>query len=309
VEPILIPQIPVLDPSRHKEDTVREEVISPILKALGYKLNGENRIERSPRLRHPYIMVGSRRFPITLIPDYLLFRFGKPFCILDAKAPGEDIYKGDHLQQAFGYAIHPEIRVNYFALCNGTDFAIHHVGAEQPAMRIPLSHLDGHWSNLVKFLGTDGLQDDLLPDDFFLDYGVFCQNFGLYKNSEGKHVIQQFMFVHFASLRRATDDIYDSHTVVDLGGQKLCLTLAFDSERYKQLLSILPEYVSNELAAAMKTWPYDCALTTEEPIYISLSGIFSDELYTSTTHQFDQYRPLLVTEVISNSSAYVPSVT
>lgn len=153
----MIPHIPILDPTRHKEDTVREEVISPILKALGYKLEGEHRIERSPRLKHSYVMLGSRRSQITLVPDYLLYRFGKPFCVLDAKAPDEDVHEGNHVQQVFGYAIHPEVRVQYFALCNSTDFAIHHVSAEKPVMRIPLQHLNGHWSNLVKLIGTDGL--------------------------------------------------------------------------------------------------------------------------------------------------------
>jgi Type I restriction enzyme R protein N terminus (HSDR_N) len=303
LELTVIPHIPILDPMRHKEDTVREEVISPILKALGYKLEGEHRIERSPRLKHPYVMLGSRRNQITLVPDYLLYRFGKPFCVLDAKAPNEDVYAGDHVQQVFGYAIHPEVRVQYFALCNGADFAIHHVSAEKPVMRIPLQHLNGHWSNLVKLIGTDGMQNDLLTDDFLLDFGVFSEKFRLNKDIDGKNVTQFFPFIHFANLRRSSDDLYDSQTVFDLGDeQELFLTLAFDAERYAQLLKILPQEVSIQLADAMKRYPYHCALTTEEPIYVSLAGILSDRLYTSTTHQFDQYRPLIVTEVFGDSS-------
>lgn len=300
------PIIPVLDSKRHKEDTVREEIISPILKALGYELDGEHRIERSPRLKHPYIMAGSRRFPITLVPDYLLYRCGKPFCILDAKSPEEDITKGNHMQQAFGYAIHPEVRVQYFALCNGTDFSIHHVSAEKPSIHIPLKNLTNYWFNLSRLIGTDGMQNELLPNDFLLDFGIFSERFGLYKNEKGESVIQTFMFVQLSNLMRATDELYVSHTVVDLWeGGDLLLTLVFDTTRYTQLLDKLPNDVSEELGCSMKRHPYNCLINTQKPIYISLSGILSNEVFTSTTHEFDQYRPLMVTEVIGNSSAYI----
>lgn len=142
-----------------------------------------------------------------------------------------------------------------------------------------------------------------MPDDFLLDFGIFSEKLKLNKKADGKNIIQVFPFVHFANLRRSSDDLYDSQTVVDLGDeQELLLTLAFDAERYAQLLKILPQEVSIQLADAMKRFPYHCALTTKEPIYISLVGILSDRLHTSTTHQFDQYRPLIVTEVLGDSS-------
>jgi hypothetical protein len=55
-----------------KEDSVREEIILPILQALGYSSSGPNRIIRSKGLEHPFLTVGSGRRPITLIPEYLL---------------------------------------------------------------------------------------------------------------------------------------------------------------------------------------------------------------------------------------------
>ena len=53
-----------------KEDSVREVIILPILKELGYN---EANIVRSKTLQHPFLKVGSNKnIPIKLIPDYLL---------------------------------------------------------------------------------------------------------------------------------------------------------------------------------------------------------------------------------------------
>ncbi|MEI6443701.1 MAG: hypothetical protein WCO29_11405 [Nostocales cyanobacterium ELA583] len=49
-----------------KEDSVREVIILPILKALGY--TGTN-IVRSKTLQHPFLKIGSKKRPINLIPD------------------------------------------------------------------------------------------------------------------------------------------------------------------------------------------------------------------------------------------------
>ncbi len=294
----MIPKIPRLDSTRHKEDTVREEVVVPILKALGYQLDGENRIERGVRLKHPYIMVGSRRFPITLIPDYVLYRHSQPFCILDAKGLKGNIFDGDHVGQAFSYAIHPEIRVQLFALCNGTELAIHHVSKDIPTLRVQLAHLPGYWSSINHFIGTDGAQQALLPKDFQLDYGLLQSKIGDIKKTDCKKILHFFPYFHLGNFRRAYEGRYVSHTSVDLGGeQEYALTVMFDTQRFDQLLTVLPSDLSDALREAMRRWPYHCAVNTPAPLYISISGVLCDEVYTSTTCEFDQYRPIVVTDV------------
>ncbi len=59
----------ILDNPDFKEDSVREVIILPILKQLGYK--SEN-IVRRKTLEHPFLKIGSKKRPIKLIPDYLL---------------------------------------------------------------------------------------------------------------------------------------------------------------------------------------------------------------------------------------------
>jgi hypothetical protein len=81
----------LLDSPGFKEDSVREEIIHLLLKALGYAASGPNRIIRSQALEHPFLTVGSKQKPITLIPDYLLTVGGNFTFVLDAKAPDQAI--------------------------------------------------------------------------------------------------------------------------------------------------------------------------------------------------------------------------
>ncbi len=103
-------QFDLLDDPAFKEDSVREELIAPMLKALGYTAGLPNQITRSPSLVHPYVYIGTRKYPINIIPDYVLRRDGEAFAVIDAKAPPEEIHKGKNVEQAYSYAIHKEVR-------------------------------------------------------------------------------------------------------------------------------------------------------------------------------------------------------
>lgn len=59
----------LLDDPEFKEDAVREEIIFPILKALGYTASGENKIIRSKALKHPFYYFGTKKYNVNIIPD------------------------------------------------------------------------------------------------------------------------------------------------------------------------------------------------------------------------------------------------
>jgi len=58
----------VLDDPAFKEDAVREEIIAPILRRLGYQPSGRARIQRSKTLTHPFVRIGVRRHPVNIVP-------------------------------------------------------------------------------------------------------------------------------------------------------------------------------------------------------------------------------------------------
>jgi 16S rRNA G966 N2-methylase RsmD len=138
-----------------KEDAVREEIILPILKHLGY--NGYQ-IVRSKNLQHPFLTTGSKKRPITLIPDYLLKVDDNYAWVLDAKSPNENIRFGDNIEQVYSYSIHPEIRTKYFALCNGRQFTAFRQDEQIPFIDLEIKELQNNWEKLVRFLSSDSFQ-------------------------------------------------------------------------------------------------------------------------------------------------------
>ncbi|HTO17142.1 MAG TPA: DNA methyltransferase [Edaphocola sp.] len=145
----------ILKSEEFKEDAVREELINPILKHLGYRSFGHNRIIYSKSLSHPFVNIGSKKRKINIVPDYLFEINGKNSWILDAKAPNENITSGENVEQAYSYAIHPDIKADIFALCNGKEFAAFSIDHAEPILFFQLSEIDKHWENIQGFLSPD----------------------------------------------------------------------------------------------------------------------------------------------------------
>ena len=142
----------LLQDSDFKEDSVREVIISPILRELGYTDGGLNRIVRSRSLSHPFVKTGSGEREIRIVPDYLLLAANKPAWVLDAKSPKQTITSGGNVEQTYFYAIHPEIRSHFYALCNGREFAIFQINRQHPKLYFHISEIGKHWEDLVDLL-------------------------------------------------------------------------------------------------------------------------------------------------------------
>jgi hypothetical protein len=148
----------VLDDADFKEDAVREEIIHPILNKLGYRASGDARIVRSRSLAHPFVRIGTTDRPVTVVPDYLLEVDGVPAWILDAKAPNEIVATGDNVNQAYSYAIHPEVRCGLFALCNGREFALFSVRSETPLLRFAIADLEENWDAVAALVSPEAFR-------------------------------------------------------------------------------------------------------------------------------------------------------
>lgn len=144
-----------LDSPDFKEDSVREVLILPLLQQLGYD---QQHIVRSKSLQHPFVKIGSKKRKVTLIPDYLLKVADNYAWVLDAKAPHEEIKTGDHIEQVYSYAIHPEVRTKYFALCNGYEFVLFRLEAEQPVLCFQLAEIEYYWQTLQNYLAPQAFQ-------------------------------------------------------------------------------------------------------------------------------------------------------
>jgi 16S rRNA G966 N2-methylase RsmD len=139
-----------------KEADVREEIIVPILKELGFT---HNNILREKPLKSPFLRIGSKRRQVNLIPDYVLKVENGFAFVLDAKSPKQKIINDDNVEQVYSYATHPEIRSYYFALCNGLEFACYRTtDTEKPLLYFKVSEIDKYWQVLQKTLSPNSFQ-------------------------------------------------------------------------------------------------------------------------------------------------------
>lgn len=149
----------LLDDKDFKEDSVREDIIVPLLKELGFESKKSKNgltLKRSVALKSDTI-IGSNK-PIKskelIIPDYVLYIDGKPQCVLDAKNPGVNISSiSKSERQAFYYASNPQIKAPYYALCNGRTLILYQTSTQELLLEIDLENeLDDKFEKLRRYL-------------------------------------------------------------------------------------------------------------------------------------------------------------
>lgn len=164
----------ILDNPEFEESSVREEIVNPILKSLNYRAFGRNRIIREKAVTHPFVQTGSKKRELTNYPDYLLEVAGKYTWVLDAKRPNEEIKTGKNKEQVYFYAIHPEIRVEYYGLCNGREFILFHISKEEPLIYFHTKEIDNYWEDIKEYLSPDA----------FVQKGILNENQESYVRKE-----------------------------------------------------------------------------------------------------------------------------
>ena len=93
------------------------------------------------------------------MPDYVLKIENSFAWVLDAKGPRENIADEDYVGQVYSYAVHPEIRSNYFALCNGLQFSLYRTGGyDDPLLFFSLDEIDYYYDKLKAYLSPDSFQ-------------------------------------------------------------------------------------------------------------------------------------------------------
>lgn len=157
---------PSVDFARFSEADVREEVIAPLLRHLGYKTGTENDVIREQPLRYDKSFLGrknpKRDWPLRGRADYICEAQGRVRWTIEAKPPGNGIALDD-IEQAYTYAIHPEVRAVYFCLCDGHEFRVYQcldAPATEPLVAWKYEHLNDVLQNIENMLGPAALLRD-----------------------------------------------------------------------------------------------------------------------------------------------------
>jgi hypothetical protein len=225
----------LLDNPEFKEDSVREEIILPIIKGLGYSPDRPNQIIRSRKLLHPFVSIGSKRKEIFIIPDYLFEVNGKPTWILDAKAPSESIIKSIHVEQAYSYAIHSEVRVKFFALCNGKEFVLYNLEKTNPILYFPTKAIPLYWDNL-KYL--------LSPQNIIKNSSlILAKDWGLHLKRLGFDSFESLIFpnVPITGIAQLAPDKFSLSGCINDDGNRYVVTFDFGYEVFKQFVGKIPD--------------------------------------------------------------------
>lgn len=164
---------PPLPFDRMGESDVREEVLAPLVRMLGYRTGTEFDVIREQSLRYPKIFLG-RKNPAKDVElrgkaDYILEVAGHARWVLEAKAPGVKI-DIDCIEQAWTYANHAEVRAVYFVLCNGLElkvFATQSAPSVGAFLTVTYDALEERLPQLANVLGPTALQRDF-PDQLAL---------------------------------------------------------------------------------------------------------------------------------------------
>jgi Type I restriction enzyme R protein N terminus (HSDR_N) len=283
-----------LDSPEYKEDAVREDLIAPLLRRLGYKATGTVRMQRSKTLVHPFVMIGSKKNQVSIVPDYTLYVDDKPAAIIEAKGPREQIVSSHHVEQAYSYAIHPEVRVGVYALCNGRELVVYSVSEWEPVLRIEMTRIEESWQDVEEALNPKFLLNPELKG-FMPDYGLAMLKIGIKPGT-----LQIIVLHHLQSIMRAEDDLYVVNTTTNAGDLECLVSLDLTASHFRELLSQLPQEIASPINSAMMRAPYQMPL--DGKIILSCAGELGDVVEGA----YEEFAPIRVTEI--SKVLYDPTV-
>ncbi|CAN7784248.1 type I restriction enzyme HsdR N-terminal domain-containing protein [Variovorax sp. LjRoot175] len=157
------------------EADVREEIIAPLLRYLGYRRGTEHNIIREQSLTYDRIQLGRRKATDPLLrgrADYICEAGRKVRWVVEAKAPSAPL-DAETEAQAWSYANHSEVKAVYFVLTNGRQFRLHETSrgpGVPPLFDLTYEDLPDNLQAIVNTLGPEGLLRTF--PDVVIDRGV-----------------------------------------------------------------------------------------------------------------------------------------
>lgn len=278
--------VSILNDPEFKEDSVREEIIAPVLKKLGYLSSGTNRIIRSRTLIHPYVAIGSKQNKINIIPDYILEIDGSIEVIIDAKSPHVSLENSKHVEQAYSYAIHPEIRAKIYSLCNGKEWIIWDIDKFNPILKISINELVNDFDKIEKILKPKNVIHPI-QREYLRDYGLTFLKMGITSN-----MIQHFLSVEINFIGKTEDDLFTINCQIDTDGEPLMATFDMNKNQYLELLEMFPIQTKNIIKESLSKQPYHAF--GFEPIFVSFRGKFGNLQYGRD----EDFIPIIIEEFI-----------
>jgi hypothetical protein len=275
------------------EDDVREEIITPLLKLLGYSAFDEkNKIVRSQRLEHPFVKIGTRKHKISIIPDYLIQVDGKPAFIIEAKAPKENVVNKKHVEQAYSYAFHPDVQAKRFVLCNGKEIAIFDTLTRNMLLHIDMPGSEAEWGDAFELLNPPSFTH---PNIFNYkeDYGMW------YVKSELPiDVTHYFYDACIDTVAKLNEHCYSIGATVLRNDEEYCASFDFDWILLDSFLSQIPEEKIEEIKWSLANQPFRYIAESETDAFkVSFSAVAGTKICESSDG-LDTFIPFTITSFL-----------
>lgn len=277
----------LLNSSEFKEDSVREELITPLLHSLGYKAHGDFKIIRSKNLLHPFVRIGSKKNKVHIVPDYVLKVKNNFALVLDAKNPNENIINGTHVEQVYSYAIHPEIRSKLYALCNGRELTVFHINQNQPVTRFKLCEIAQKREEFENLLSPYTILNyKPKPQNLYPDYGLHLLELG-YTNPNLSHY---FYNVPIDNITRISDEpVFSISNNFAPDGVEFAISFDFNLEMFTSLINLAPIDQQSGIIDALQKYPYKIDILP--PFTVNIEA----KIGALTQTEFEKIIPLVVT--------------
>lgn len=146
------------------ETDVREELIRPLLRRLGYRQGSDANILTEKTLRYEKAFLGRKKSndpPLIGRADYICEVVSYGRWVVEAKPPSEPLTLDD-AQQAHTYAAHPEIAALFFLVTNGRVFRLYRTShPDAPDLEWAHDETSATFPILENILGPDAIKKNL----------------------------------------------------------------------------------------------------------------------------------------------------
>ena len=275
-------------PPWFNEECVREEIIAPLLKALGYSATNDTyKILRGFRLEHPYKQFGVTLKHISIIPDYIIQIENKNRFIVEAKAPSENITSGNHIAQAFSYASHVDVLAEKYVLCNGRELVIFSTFKKEPLYHMCFPGDETQWNTVFEMLSPLAFTKPYIFN-FVLDYGLWCVKAG---HSQDYIYNGSNMYINLVT--KLDEESYSIFLTVKENDCSYAASFDFHKNLFKDFMAQVPtdkrELVYSKLTSQPFSYEANCK---EESFPVSFSAQLT---YNVFHNENEDYIPFLIT--------------
>jgi hypothetical protein len=163
------------DFARMNETDVREQILVDLLRVLGYRHSSPNDIITEQSLRYPALALGRKKKTDPKLrgkADYILEVEKRLRWVIEVKSPAAPLTDDDR-DQAWSYAIHPEVKALFYLVTNGRAFELFRAGegpGTGPVLAFTHEELRDNLRIVANVLSPESLKRDF--PTYVLDVGL-----------------------------------------------------------------------------------------------------------------------------------------